>query len=338
MSKPIGVGVVGLGFMGATHGAAYRRADAQGFANRLVAVSDRNPERRTKGSDAAGSIASGADGKVAELWQSAHWYATPEELFADPEVQLVSLCTPTDSHIELAQAALRQGKHVLLEKPVALASQEIHALARIATQHDRICMPAMCMRYWPGWSELLQAAASGRYGKVLRADFARLSRRPSWGQGFYADPRRCGGALFDLHIHDADFVRCLLGEPRSVHTAGSLDHPVVRYRFEGATARAEGSWEVPDAEPFQMRYEVEFESAEWSFDLRREAVCQVRSGDRVESIPIASETGYDGEIQHILACLREGRVPSCNLEDAARTVALLERERESLQSGTWVTC
>jgi len=101
-----GVGVIGLGFMGRTHVAAYRAAEASGHANRLVAVCDADEARRRGEGDAGGNLATGAGSTRIFDPAEVKGYAAPEELLADPRVELVSICTPTDTHVDLAIAAL----------------------------------------------------------------------------------------------------------------------------------------------------------------------------------------------------------------------------------------
>ena len=331
----LGVGIVGVGFMGATHAAAYRSAREAGCEVKLVAVCGSGARREPTDASAEEStnLDTGADREALAV---AHRHASPAALFADPSIVAVSICTPTNTHVDVAAAALRAGKHVLLEKPVALEAEAIRKLAALQRETGRVCMVGMCMRFWPGWSELLAAAREGRDGSLMSARFHRRSQRPGWGMGFYTDPARCGGALFDFHVHDADLVRKLAGEPSRVHTTGSLDEPRTSYRFSGDNAPsciAEASWALGEGQPFQMAYEVEFERARWSWDLVEPGFIRRQSSGGEERLAVDSATGYELEIQHFLNCLAEGRDPGCGLEDAAGTVALLEAERRSLESG-----
>src|SRR5208282_2557458 len=135
-------------------------------------------------------------------------------------------------------------------------------------------MPAFCMRFWPGWSWLKQTVKEDAYGKVLAARFRRVSERPGWSQpGTYTSgPTGLGGALFDLHIHDTDFVQFLCGRPKSVFStgvtdaAGSIDHVVTQYIFPGGPAvYAEGGWLQTTG--FNMAFTVHCERATLDFDL-----------------------------------------------------------------------
>jgi predicted dehydrogenase/sugar phosphate isomerase/epimerase len=329
----VGVGLIGLGFMGRTHAAAYRAAARAGFPNRIVAVCDQDLGR-FQGQVPLGNLAVAGAGDALEL-EGVATTADPAELLANPAVELVSLCTPTDSHVPLALAALAAGKHVLLEKPVALRAREVAKLARAARRARRMLMPAMCMRFWPGWSWLKERIKSREFGRVESAVFRRLAAPPTWSRAFYSDPERSGGALFDLHVHDADFVRHCFGAPREVVSTGSLDHVTTLYRFESGPrhAVAEGGWDHSPGYPFFMGYTVVFQRATAEFALGRTPVLTLAREGRVEPVPLEEGTGYDGEIRHALSVVRRRSKLAATIDEAVGLVATLEAEQKSLASG-----
>jgi len=333
---------VGLGFMGRTHVAAFRAAARAGNANRLVAVCDADPERRAGRAAPAGNrVTGGAEERLFDP-RAVAGYERPEELLADPRVDLVAICTPTDSHVELALLALAAGKHVLVEKPVALTHAEVARLgagARAAERRGLLCMPALCMRFWPGWEELKRAVAEGTYGAIKSAVFQRLAAPPAWSPGFYRDAARTGGALVDLHLHDADFIAHLFGLPQEVESAGSLDHVTTLYRYPSpgpAHVVAEGGWDHAPGFPFRMRYIAVFEEATLDFDFGREPRLLLCRGGAAAPVPLAPLAGYDGEVRHLLDALA-GRAPlRATLADAEAHARLLDAERESLRTGAAV--
>ena len=330
--RPIGVGIVGLGFMGRTHLAAYQNAAAVGLATRLVAVADADPERRQGRAAAGGNLDTGAREEQLFDPRKVRGYEKPEELIADPEVELVSICTPTASHVELSLRALEAGKHVLVEKPVALAAADVERLAAAAARARTLCMPAMCMRFWPGWDWLREHVRRGTFGPVRSAVFSRLGTRPQWNR-FYADPALSGGALCDLHIHDADFVRWCFGEPAEVRSTGSLDHVTTLYRYPNGPAHvvAEGGWDHAPGFAFRMRYVVAFEHAVAEFDSSREPRLVLSRGGAREAIELSPHTGYDGEVRHLLAMIARGeRALAATIDEAVGLARMLERERASL--------
>jgi len=195
MTREFGIGVVGLGFMGRTHVTAYRAAADAGFPNRLVSVSDIDETLRTGDTSSRGNLDTGEHTEELFDPKQTSFHIDPDDLFAEPDVELVSICTHTMSHVGLAIRALEAGKHVLLEKPVSLYSVEVERLADAARAAKRTCMPAMCMRFWPGWDWLRRTIRDRTYGEVRGAVFRRLASAPGWSPDFYSDPAQNGGAL-----------------------------------------------------------------------------------------------------------------------------------------------
>ena len=329
------VGILGFGFMGRVHLAAYRAAARAGFSNRVVALcapelARGEPRRVRRGNlEGNGGLEDLAD--VAQLHE-------PAALFADESIELVSLCTPTDTHVALAEAALAAGKHVLLEKPVALRSADVARLAAAARRARRLCLPAMCMRFWPGWAWLKQAIDARTFGRVRSAVFRRVGAPPSWSRSFYADPAKSGGALFDLHVHDADFVRHCFGPPDAVASTGSLAHVTTLYRYARGPEHvvAEGGWGHAPGFPFFMGFSVAFEGASAERELGREPVLTLARAGDVRAVELPPGTGYDGEVRHALAAVR-GRVRArVGLAEAVGLTRMLEAERKSLTTGRTV--
>lgn len=342
--QTLGIGVIGLGFMGSTHVRAYQAASALGLGCRLVAVADQSAGRLTGRAGVHGNIGGGA----AERLFDAHSVATrqdPHALLADPAVHAVSICTHTDTHVELAIAALRAGKHVLVEKPVATASAAVARLAAAVAASDRVCTPGMVMRFWPEWTWLRDAIRSGTNGAVRSATFQRMGSAPEWTD-FYRDTMRSGGALFDLHVHDTDFIRWCFGEPESVTTVGTPDHLTTLYHFGSPAAgfaaapahvTAEAAQNITPGFGFRMRYTVVFERATADFDLSRTpALHLIQDGHRVPMPTVLPEvSAYDREIRAFLAACLAHPLPAPHLptiEDALLTTKLLEAERVQLVS------
>jgi len=150
--EPIGVGIVGLGFMAATHLKAYRHIDAC----RIAALC--NPSGRNLDGDFSKVTGNTGSGEPLKLdMTEVKAYRKFAELLANSAVQVVDICAPTHAHPELAVAALKAGKNVICEKPLARTSKEALQIADAAASAGRILMPAMCLRFWPEWVWLNQA-------------------------------------------------------------------------------------------------------------------------------------------------------------------------------------
>lgn len=331
---PVNVAVVGLGFMGTVHLNAYNRIPS----SRIVALcgASRIP---------VNGVLKGLEGnitapKALHFGPDVKVYRHFEELLTDPRVQLVDLCTPTALHAEQSIAALQAGKHVLCEKPVARTSAQARKIIKAAQSTAGFFMPAMCMRFWPGWSFLKKIVQEKTYGNVLAARFSRVSEAPTWSKETYAQTSQSGGALFDLHIHDTDFVQFLFGRPSAVFSTGvkrfdgSIDHVSTQYLFpNGPPVLAEGSWLLNKG--FNMSYLIFCEGAtlEYSLDRGENALCLSEKGQSPRIVSIAGD-GYLEEIRYMIDCIQMSRQPSVvTVQEGLSALEICEAEEKSINTG-----
>jgi predicted dehydrogenase len=328
----IGVAIVGFGVMGRRHAEGYVRAGAAGLPCQILAVCTRSVGGRAMAS--GGNLAQLA-GDVPFDADQVRFTIDLDSVLEDPAIQAVSICTWTDSHVELALRAVAAGKHVLVEKPLAIRAEAMAALVPVAASAGTLCVPAMVMRWWPGWPWLRDQVRTGTFGQVRSATFQRLGVQPDWA-AFYPDLPRSGGALTDLHVHDADFVRWCLSDPGEVFSTGTINHLSSIYRYGSGPPHvmAEGGWVRSKGFPFRMRYTVEFEDAVADFDVTRDpAVLLSRNGETVPVV-LTKENPYDAEVRDFVAGILEGRRElRATVADAYQTARLLDAERESLSTG-----
>lgn len=162
----------------------------------------------------------------AEAFAAAHGierpYGSYEQLVGDPDVEAVYIAAPHSEHRALALLAIAAGKHVLIEKPIAVNLAEAEEIVTAARAAGVFAMEAMWSRFLPQTSVVDQLLAAGDLGEVLRvtADFSvQFDFDPT--SRMY-DPALGGGALLDLGVYPAWFAHFVLGAPRSVTATGSL--------------------------------------------------------------------------------------------------------------------
>ena len=329
----IGIGIIGFGFMGETHLEAYQRAREAGISCAVRAVFSLDDPATAIG----GNVDTGASAAVDLVGSEIRVHDSVEELLSCDDIDLVSICTPTDTHVDLAIESLTAGKHVLCEKPVALSCAEVERLWKVSQDSGLLCMPAMCMRFWPGWSWLRQRVQDGSLGAVTSASFQRFGASPTWSQDFYLDETRSGGALTDLHVHDADFIVSTFGLPGEISTCGTRSQLVTQYRYPSgpASVMAEAAWYPDPGYPFQMKYRVGFENSVADFDLgRQEAPLILYRGGESDVIQLPEINGYDGEVRHILEAVGQQQSSAQpDLEEALVVTRVLEAEAQSLEQG-----
>jgi predicted dehydrogenase len=330
----VNVGVIGLGLMGQTHLDAYSRVEGA----RVVAVADKDEALLTGQKKVKGTFEGQAKGGY-DLTDAAR-YTDGMELIRDPNVDMVDLCLVTPLHVPFAVAALKAGKHVLIEKPLARKSEDAIKILDAQAGSSGLAMCAHCMRFWPGWDWLKQAVDDGRYGKVCSASFTRLGEQPE--SPFYRDGKHSGGAILDLHIHDTDFIHHLFGVPREVtsfgysQVSGCVDHVTTIYHYDHVPyVVAEGAWVPFKGFEFTTRYNVVFERAAATFDMARDnPLTLIEQGKEPQTVELAPGMGYEYEIAYFIDCIKAGRDPvRSSIREAAKSLCILEAEVQSVASG-----
>lgn len=226
------VGIIGGGWPGVAHSAGYKAAG--GFA--VVAVADPIPDRCKQ--------------LVAE-WPKARQYPDAKDVIADREVEAVSVCLPTHLHAAAATAALKAGKHVMLETPPAATVREAKQLAASAAKSGRVLAYAFQRRFGGAELAAAQAVEKGYAGEPVhaRATWMRTRGVPI-GTGWYTDKAKAGGgALIDLGTPMLDVGWQLLGRPVPV-TAFAVG----RQGFRDAVP-PEATYDVEDAAVALVRFE-----------------------------------------------------------------------------------
>jgi predicted dehydrogenase len=234
----IGIAMLGAGFMGQTHAGAWK---SLGDRVRVEVVASRTAARAAAVAETAGS------GDVVTDLQAA---------IADPRVDLVDICLPTPLHRAMAEAAFAAGKHVLLEKPLALTREDADAILDAADRSGRTLMVGLVLRHWPEYLRLHELAADGAIGTVRSASALRLSPPADWADWFI-DPAQSGGVALDLMVHDFDQLNALLGPARTVHAQcvrrgphGAPQHVVAVTSHVDGVGLAEGGMMLPGSYPF----------------------------------------------------------------------------------------
>jgi myo-inositol 2-dehydrogenase/D-chiro-inositol 1-dehydrogenase len=219
------VGIAGAGSMGAAHGAGWSATDAE-----LVGFLSAGHESAVRLAERHGARA----------------YRSLDDLLGD--VDVIDLCVPTDLHHPLTLWAAAAGVHVVCEKPIALGVADAREMIEACERAGVRLFVAMVVRFFPQYrvaADLVRAGTIGDLG-VLR--LKRVSYPPRAGAAsWFADPRRSGGMLVDLMIHDFDYARMLAGEVVRVHARATAPtsageparYALVTLRFAG------GAWRLP---------------------------------------------------------------------------------------------
>ena len=261
MVRMVRIGIVGVGFMGWIHYLAMRHLQGAG----LAAVCSRD----------AGKLAGdwrsirgnfGPPGEQVDL-SGVKRYAGLDELLADPDIDLIDVCNPTHLHPETAIAALKAGKHVLVEKAIALTPERADAMVAAARAANRLLMVAHVLPFFPEFAFAADAVRSGRFGKLLAAHFKRIISKPDWSADI-GDAAKTGGPAVDLHVHDTHFIGLVCGVPAAVFSTGVVEAGVVQhvatqylYGAGGPAVSCSSGALTTKGRPFVHGYEIQLERA-----------------------------------------------------------------------------
>jgi predicted dehydrogenase len=285
----IKVGIIGLGFMGGVHLRNWQALDGA----EVVAVCDANPISgvATLGNIDAGAATLNLDGVAI--------YTDVADMLTVENLDTVSITLPTHLHKMISIQCLEAGVHVLCEKPMALNVADCDAMIAAASKAKKQLMVAHCIRFWPAYVWAKKAVESGEYGKVLAADFSRLTYAPVWADdSWLSDPSKSGGIALDLHNHDLDFIQYLFGAPKGIRSICSGTRHVQTWVDYGddRVVSATASWLMPESFGFEMSYKIIFEKAAIVFD-GTELKIYPDEGEPL-SPELGEGDGYAGEIEY----------------------------------------
>ena len=256
------IGIAGLGFMGMTHFRAIQKV--RGGSVRAICTRSASKLsgdwRGIKGNF-------GSPGGVEDL-RRVRTYRQYEDLIADRAIDVIDICLPTVDHRDAAIKALRAGKHVLVEKPIALSLRDADRMIREAEKAGRQLMVAHVLPFFPEYAYLASCVASGEHGALLGAHFKRIISQPDWSADL-ANLERSGGPGVDLHIHDTHFIAAVCGKPDAVSSTGRLvedryaAYLATAYRFDSRpdlSVTCTGGAISQKGRPFVHGFEAYFES------------------------------------------------------------------------------
>ncbi|HMA36703.1 MAG TPA: Gfo/Idh/MocA family oxidoreductase [Chloroflexia bacterium] len=321
------VGIIGAGFMGTTHAAAWAETAAT-----LVGVADSD-------ADAAAGLATR---------YHARGYPSLQAILA--EVDVVDICTPTHLHYEMVLAAAAAGRQVICEKPLARTVAQGQAMIAACRQAGVRLLIAHVVRFFPEYALARSLVVAGQIGRPAVLRLARGGHRPQKAVGnWFLDVEKSGGLLLDLMIHDFDYARWVAGEVETVF-ARSIGHSrpgapvdyglaILRHRG-GALSHVAAAWAYPPP-TFRTGLEIagdggliEFESAAMApieLLLRPDGAGSTPDVGKPSS-PV-HESPYTTEIKEFYAALAHGHPVRVTAEDGLAALQIALAAAESAHTG-----
>lgn len=322
------VAIVGFGFMGKTH--ALNILKSENMSLTAIVDNNINLNNQSGGNFNTGEIAS-------EVLSTIPHYCTLDDCLANESLDLVYICVHTLSHYELAMKSLKNDLHVFVEKPFVLDVDEGLRLIDEAGRRNKRIGVGHVVRFMPAYSKLLDIYKDKTYGELKFISLSRFSGVPNWGE--WAERRKTfgssGGALFDLVIHDIDFLQYMLGKPDELYCNyidGYLsEHDYINsfwfYDHSKVNAKIEGGNIFPSQFPFEASYRALFENAAINWFSSNECKLNIITENETQTIILeSSEIGYQKETEYFAKCILEDLYPKkCSAESSLETIELCYR-------------
>lgn len=295
--------------------------------------------------------------KAAREFNVTRIYATVEEALADKTTDIVSVATPNAFHAPYTIAALKAGKHVHVEKPVALNAEEARAIVAAKNASGRFVMVGLNNRFTNSSRFAKAYVDGGHLGEIYHARCGWRRRRgiPGWGGWFTTKALSGGGPMIDLGVHMFDLTLYLMGYPAPVSVLATAEN-----KFIQADPKLTGI----DVEDFAAGFatfdtgaSVAFEFS-WASNIEQEVVyfellgtqggmrCSMKDFSRPEFTIFSEQCGVltdmtpqvhnssgwgENETRHFLECLRAKQPPSATPEEACTMMQIIDAIYASAQ-------
>ncbi|MBV9578740.1 MAG: Gfo/Idh/MocA family oxidoreductase [Chloroflexi bacterium] len=322
---PIGVGVIGTGFAASMHLTALSKLPGV----RLVGVADLDRGR-------AQAAVRGVDG--------AGWTTDVDELLGWPDVDGCIVCTPNDTHVELGVRIATAGKHLLMEKPLAITTDGADTLVRAFGDRGLTLMAAHTHRFYPYGRAIKDAIVAGDIGRPV---YVRLAILGGWiwsdWRAWVLDPRRSGGHVLHNGVHLLDLATWWVGTtPATIYVQGRKETSanlaiddylcmIVRYR-DGSTAVCEMS-RANRPRSFAFR-DVLVQGTRGVLRLPWDAETGLAFLEGGTSLlPGNGQVGFDREVAAWVAAIRGEAAPAVTGADGRLAVAMAVAGEASLRTG-----
>lgn len=334
---PVRFGLIGFGAWGKHHADAISKtAGAQ-----LVAIAARSEASVAAARDTYPDIAA---------------YIDYRQLLARNDLDAVDIVLPSYLHHQVATDVLKTGRHLLLEKPMAITLADCDDLIRLASEQKRLLAIGHELRLSSLWGQVKRMIDDGFLGRPQYV-LVELSRNPyrQGADGWRYDLSRVGNWVLEEPIHFFDLARWYLdgtGQPESVYaTANSRqpEHPELQDNFSAIVKFTGGGFAVVSQtlSAFEHHQTVKVTGtkgalwASWSgaMDRTRHPTFSLRAfnGGQVQTIPIEKPTGelfeLEDEMAMMVAAIRNGQPLSCTADDGRWSVAMCLAAQKSVESG-----
>ncbi|MCR5062416.1 MAG: Gfo/Idh/MocA family oxidoreductase [Treponema sp.] len=250
-----------------------------------------------------------------------------DDILNDQTIELVDVCLPTQVHAEYAIKALRAGKHVFVEMPLADTSENGHKILEVAKECNRRVFVDLFLQFEYPYQLLNQIKEDKRYGDLVNFQIKRQT--PHWWGNL--DLKNIS---LNLMHHDIDFVLQLLGKPDAISVEGKDVRPecsVVNaiLNYENAVATIHGNSALFNSCPFSVGFEATFENAFIRYfedgyqDGRTDTKFEIFTDEKQEEIKLKQQNCYELVCHNVLGSILENKKSKLDIEHALLTLEMI---------------
>ena len=284
-------------------------------------------------------------------------FATLEEMLADENVDIVNVCTPSGLHAKLAMQAVRAGKHVIVEKPMAITKEDLDALVQESEAKQVKVAVITQLRFTPAVQKLKKALDEGKLGKILIADFrGKYYRAPEYytscpWRGTWAMDG--GGALMNQGIHGVDLLQYLVGGVKSVRAvcrtvAREIEAEDCAYVFVEYKNGAIGSIQGTTVASPGFPREIEIHGTKGSIVLQEDTITlwDIEGEDETQASKTTSNSASEPmaipylyhklQFEDLVDAINTGRAPLVDAHEGRKPVDIILGAYESSRTGKQV--
>jgi len=250
-----------------------------------------------------------------------------DDILNDPDIALVDVCLPTKVHAEYAIKALRAGKHVFVEMPLADTAENGQKILETAKECNRRVFVDLFLQFEYPYQLLNQIKEDNRYGECI--DFYIRRQTPHWWGNLDLD-----NIALSLMHHDIDYVLQLLGKPDSIRAAGRNVRPecsavTALMSFKNATATIHADSSLADTCPFSVGFEATFEKAfiryfEDGYQYgRTETKLEIFTDEKLEEVKPVQQNCYELVCHDVVESILENKPSRLDVEHALLTLKMI---------------
>lgn len=285
--------------------------------------------------------------EVAAKYEVGHTFTDYRRLLEMPEIDAVSVCTPNALHAPMTIDALHAGKHVLVEKPMAITIAEADAMVDAANRAGKFLMVEQAARFDPVSEVAKEILDSGRLGRVLVIKAALCHGGPEhWsptGKWFFNKAEAGFGTMADLGIHKADLIRWLTGKEAS-EVAGFMgtleksfseveDNAVAVMKFtDGTLGMLQASWTSKPVGDASLVAFCENGVLQVWVDPNHPVVVNVNTPHERLTPDIPGRSKWGGPYTYFVNCIQRGEKPFVSGEEGRESLRIVLGAIESSQS------